>query len=336
MLAKDFKRCKKHDPKMNECLKEAIQNALVSLTKGTRRCLRAVWQGILAHNRKVGTPVWYSLPFLPSCLSIRSVSVPGLPDADEFTHFRETLSDHLVEDIKVEDQKVEVGCWVEGEGFEGVPALGVLTIDPLRVTHLLIDQGTGPVSIKLDFNELDIHGLGSARIDRVKVDWDKYTIEVDATVLEPVILDGQYKINGKVLILPIQGNGHSNLTLGWPPRAAHMLHERILSQTIGEIKNVKAKILILGKSMKKNGQEHMDVDKFNLHFTTKKLHMNLENLFNGDKALGDNMNIFLNENWQDILKELQPSIEEALGQTFKAIANRIFHKVPMNQITLPD
>ncbi|XP_046684382.1 protein takeout-like [Homalodisca vitripennis] len=228
-LPKDFKRCKKHDPKMNECLKEAIQNALVSLTKG-------------------------------------------------------------------------------------VPALGVLTIDPLRVTHLLIDQGTGPVSIKLDFNELDIHGLGSARIDRVKVDWDKYTIEVDATVLEPVILDGQYKINGKVLILPIQGNGHSNLTL----------------------ENVKAKILILGKSMKKNGQEHMDVDKFNLHFTTKKLHMNLENLFNGDKALGDNMNIFLNENWQDILKELQPSIEEALGQTFKAIANRIFHKVPMNQITLPD
>lgn len=48
------------------------------------------------------------------------------------------------------------------------------------------------------------------------------------------------------------------------------------------------------------------------------------------------MNVFLNENWEDILRELQPPMEEALGLTFKAVANRIFHKVPLNQIVLPD
>ncbi|XP_054276420.1 protein takeout-like [Macrosteles quadrilineatus] len=224
-LPKDFKRCKKHDPKLNDCLKDAIQKALVSLEKGA-------------------------------------------------------------------------------------PSLGVLTIDPLRVSSLTIDQGSGPVSIKLDFKNLDIHGLASAKLDKVKVDWDKYSIEAEVTVPKPVRLMGNYKINGKVLILPIQGNGLSNLTL----------------------ESVKAKLTLKGKGLKKNGQEHMDVEKMKLEFTTQKLHISLSNLFNGDKRLGDNMNTFLNENWQDILKELQPAIEEALGQTFRIVANRIFHKVPLNQI----
>lgn len=46
------------------------------------------------------------------------------------------------------------------------------------------------------------------------------------------------------------------------------------------------------------------------------------------------MNKFLNENWSEILKELHPSIEAALSQAFKEIANRIFLKVPVNQIVL--
>lgn len=31
----------------------------------------------------------------------------------------------------------------------------------------------------------------------------------------------------------------------------------------------------------------MDVDKFKIHFTTERLHIKLENLFNGDKTLGE-------------------------------------------------
>lgn len=55
-------------------------------------------------------------------------------------------------------------------------------------------------------------------------------------------------------------------------------------------------------------------------------------MFNGDKALGDNMNLFLNENWEDILKELKPSITEALSQIFSALINAVFAKVPYNEI----
>lgn len=46
------------------------------------------------------------------------------------------------------------------------------------------------------------------------------------------------------------------------------------------------------------------------------------------------MNIFLNENWMDILHELQPSITEALGHVVKNIINNICRKIPYNDLWL--
>lgn len=52
--------------------------------------------------------------------------------------------------------------------------------------------------------------------------------------------------------------------------------------------------------------------------------MHFENLFNGNKALGDNMNLFLNENWSDILHELKAPIVDAFGNLFLVIINHVF------------
>lgn len=46
----------------------------------------------------------------------------------------------------------------------GVPILGLYPIDPLRINSLGIDQGGGPVNIKLNFRDLDISNIGSAVI----------------------------------------------------------------------------------------------------------------------------------------------------------------------------
>lgn len=44
--------------------------------------------------------------------------------------------------------------------------------------------------------------------------WDQYKLEVTAVLSEPIVIQGDYKINGKVLILPINGNGKCKLKLG--------------------------------------------------------------------------------------------------------------------------
>lgn len=131
--------------------------------------------------------------------------------------------------------------------------------------------------------------------------------------LPAVTLDGDYKINGRVLVLPIQGVGKSKLNF----------------------ENVNIAIKYKPRMIVKNGKEYIQTDKFKLEFDTGKFSLHFTNLFNGDKALGDNMNQFLNENWRDILNELMPSITSALEQILEQIINRILGKVPYKELYLP-
>lgn len=44
------------------------------------------------------------------------------------------------------------------------------------------------------------------------------------------------------------------------------------------------------------------------------------------------MNVFLNRNWRELLKEMQTSFEEVLGLTYAEILQQFFNRVPLNQI----
>lgn len=114
------------------------------------------------------------------------------------------------------------------------------------------------------------------------------------------------------MVLPIQGVGKSSLNF----------------------ENVEIGIKYKPRIIIKNGKEYIQTEKFKLDFDTAKFSLHFSNLFNGDKALGDNMNTFLNENWRDILNELKPSITSALEQILEAIINRIFAKVPYKELYL--
>lgn len=46
------------------------------------------------------------------------------------------------------------------------------------------------------------------------------------------------------------------------------------------------------------------------------------------------MNVFLNENWQDIFNELKPAVQDSFAAVFKELANRMFKKVSFNDIYL--
>lgn len=54
----------------------------------------------------------------------------------------------------------------------------------------------------------------------------------------------------------------------------------------------------------------------------------------GNKALGDNMNNFINENWEIIFQELKPAISDALGKVIMDIVANFFMNVPYNELFL--
>lgn len=191
----------------------------------------------------------------------------------------------------------------------GHQGLNLPPIDPLHVSAINIAQGeSSPVSIKLDLLEQDLIGLANIRVQSVsgfeKLP-DGQVFNVNATV-DQVKLLGDYKINGRVLVLPIQGHGKSNLTLN----------------------DLKINIKYTTQSTIKNQKLYIQTKKFRFSFDVSRLFIKLENLFNGDKALSDNMNLFLNENWRDIFQELRPSIEDAFSQILNSLLNSVFSKVP--------
>lgn len=62
--------------------------------------------------------------------------------------------------------------------------------------------------------------------------------------------------------------------------------------------------------------------------------MLLENLFNGDKLLGDTTNLFLNENWEDVINELKPVLKDAMGVITGSVIRAVFDKFPYEDFWL--
>jgi len=199
----------------------------------------------------------------------------------------------------------------------GHAGLAIPPLEPLHINKIdILQGGNNPISIELHFKHLDLYGLSKGIITKVvgfEADPTTSKYEVYATIPQ-LSVSGDYGINGRILVLPIQGEGKANLVFD----------------------NAKLVVKFKPKVIVKKGKEYVQTDKFNLDFDTEKLHIQLDNLFNGDKALGDNMNLFLNENWRDILTELKPAITIAVEEILKGIINRIFAKVPHQEAYLPN
>lgn len=72
----------------------------------------------------------------------------------------------------------------------------------------------------------------------------------------------------------------------------------------------------------------MKPENVKLSFTLSKMIFHLTNLYNGDKLLGDNTNVFLNENWKEVFTEIKKSVFSAFAQIAENALNNIFAKVP--------
>ncbi|XP_066999781.2 protein takeout [Anabrus simplex] len=195
---------------------------------------------------------------------------------------------------------------------DGIPNLGVLSIDPLEVSSIDISQGTGPVAVALKFRNVKVYGLSKGIVRDSKADLKNFMLEFGG--FAPYVrLEADYEMDGKILVLPVTGKGRCNITFD----------------------DMETRLGPKGKSTKKNGDSYFDVTDFKLDiFSLGKLSFNFENLFNGDKTLGESMNKIMNENWKDMWAELRPSFEKTFSAVFREYAHRLFSKVPMKDIFL--
>lgn len=219
-------------------------------------------------------------------------------------------------------QKCNVGdtaCIIESankvlEGFskEGHNGINLLPLDPLYIPKLTILQGeASPVNVDLSFKDNYMYGLKNARFHKIDGFQEnpngKYEFRYKAPRID---LAGPYKISGKVLILPIQGEGQSNISIVDPDIT----------------------FKFTGKTITKNGKEYLTPENPRLTFTMSRIIYKLDNLYKGDKALGDSTNLFLNENWKEIFPEVSGSIFDAFSQIIGNVVRQVFAKVPYKEL----
>ncbi|KAL1449636.1 hypothetical protein WDU94_002122 [Cyamophila willieti] len=85
----------------------------------------------------------------------------------------------------------------------------------------------------------------------------------------------------------------------------------------------------------KKGLHFAKITNSSMTFSVGKAYFNLKNLFNGDKYLGAQMNTFLNENYQEVIREFGPAVGDAFNQVFRSIMQGGFDLVAL-ETAYPD
>ncbi|XP_036343134.1 protein takeout-like isoform X2 [Rhagoletis pomonella] len=199
-----------------------------------------------------------------------------------------------------------------GDKNQGDSAINLLKIDPLDAGTFTLKQGAdNPVNIDLTFIKNKITGVAHAQAYKVRGFGKDLAKKHELRFKVPVAsLIGDYKIQGRVLILPISGSGKNNIT---------MLNADFVLQWVGV-------------PVEKDGATYMKTDKFRAIVKPNKVIFDFQNLFNGDKALGDNMNLFLNENWKEIYQEVEATFSKEISRLMGNVVDAVFSKTPYNKL----
>ncbi|XP_064076889.1 protein takeout-like [Vanessa tameamea] len=195
----------------------------------------------------------------------------------------------------------------------GVPEYGVPSCEPLFVPSLAIEQTAGPISVTSSYTDVSVRGPSTMRVKDVQVHSAKH--EVIATLHIPELrMKGNYNLKGKLLMLPIEGDGKFS----------------------AKYDDIDATVtIVLGRKPRLNAADALACKKLDVMFNVKKVSMDLDNLFGGDGDLGNAMNKFLNENWEKLSKELQSPMEDALKDFFKPLADHVLSTLDADDILLP-
>lgn len=90
-----------------------------------------------------------------------------------------------------------------------------------------------------------------------------------------------------------------------------------------------------GSRYQKNGLEFMKIDNVNIRMKIGNISVHLDNLFNGDKALGMVGNQLVNENTDILFNDIVPVVEKSLSKKFKNTANGILELASFDEL-FPD
>lgn len=134
---------------------------------------------------------------------------------------------------------------------KGDENLGIPSIDPLKIEKMdIVQHGNASVQLNLRFRKSDLTGISDARVYQFtgfQENSDKNILEMGFKTPLGVIA-GEYDIEGKMMILPIQGHGNFTLNL----------------------ENLDVKLRFMTKKVERNGKIFMNLEKTKFRYTVSR------------------------------------------------------------------
>ncbi|KAG8036448.1 hypothetical protein G9C98_003770 [Cotesia typhae] len=188
----------------------------------------------------------------------------------------------------------------------GVPEYNIPSLQPLLLDDL-VGEGHG---VKCTCKNIKVFGAADYSVKYINADLAALEFRVDI-LLPHLYVEGTYEVDGKVLLLPVTGSG------GWK----------------GNFTNCDASVTFTASTdPDASGVKQFHIEQFDLKVTVGNGYLHFENLFNGDKTIGDLVNQAINANFNVFLREIMPLVEQTLAKTFRDIGNGIVNPFSYDQL----
>ncbi|KAL3271593.1 hypothetical protein HHI36_022068 [Cryptolaemus montrouzieri] len=191
---------------------------------------------------------------------------------------------------------------------DGIPDLGVPPLDPLRISKMTIGSGK-IVQLVQNYENVDITGLSEATVNDLSFDLDKGKLVMSLSA-PLIVVKGVYTVKGKILVLDVYGTGDCSIKL-------HKLTGTFSMDL---------------ETYSKNNEMHIKGTNAKFVFDTEHGEYNFENLFDGNKQLGDNINAVLNDNWREIFLELREGYGAVVAEATANLSNKLFESTSIQNM----
>ncbi|KAL0880298.1 hypothetical protein ABMA27_002750 [Loxostege sticticalis] len=191
---------------------------------------------------------------------------------------------------------------------DGLPDLGVETLDPVFFKN--IDSSSPTLKLLLD--NVTVKGLKNCLVKKALRDPknSKMMIRVQCDA----ILDGHYVMSGRLLVLPIEGNGKIHVNL---------------KKAVIDVN------LDVADKQGKDEKQHWTIKSWSHSYELKdRSIVRFENLFSGNKVLAQAAEGVIASSGNEIIREVgSPVIKAVVARVVENIQH-FFHAVPIEDLSL--
>ncbi|CAD7091844.1 unnamed protein product [Hermetia illucens] len=190
---------------------------------------------------------------------------------------------------------------------EGVPELDIYEVEPVIIDEIGIMLGSGPDGYRAVFRNIEAYGVSNLTVTNVRSDID--SLQFQLTLEIPKIkVRAKYQSSGILILVRASGSGDY-----W-----------------GEYDGVKAKVYFKANGQpNENGLTYLSLENIKMDFSVKDIRMGVENIANENVVIKAALNLFINTNAQDLLKEMKPALKSKLSLVIGNFMERLFKKIPL-------